>query len=115
MSRKVKGIVVSGKGKGKKYVEVYKKKIIEATGMEPYPGTLNLQVRDMPDKAGLKIDSFGGFGEIRLLPCRIYGVEGYAVFPEKSDYKDILEVVLPKDLRSTLGLKNGDEIEIEFD
>ena len=118
----LKGKVVSGTKKGKLFVGLpwVKKQIKEKLGFNPYLGTLNLQ---LPNKTSLKrlYDADG----IIIVPEKGYSdgkcfmaivnekVEGAVVLPDVPDYPlDLLEILAPVNLRETLGLKDGMEVEV---
>ena len=108
------GVVISGKGEGKKYVEIYRDKIKDKLGFYPYLGTLNLKVGEIPDLDYDIIRGFWDYGGVKIAPCKIRGVKAYVVIPEKSRYKNVLELVSSSNLRKVLNLTDGDSVEVEF-
>ncbi len=111
----MKAQVVSGNGEGAKYVEVYASKIEKAVGLYPYPGTLNLKIKELPPLEFVEIEGFGKFGSVELAPCSVNGERAFAVFPEKGGHrKDVIEVVAEKNLRDFFGLKDGSFVDIQF-
>ena len=51
---------------------------------------------------------------MKAFRCRIDGVDGAVIMPKRTHYsKDVLEVIAPVSLRERLGLKDGDEVEVE--
>jgi riboflavin kinase, archaea type len=93
-------------------------------GFDPYPGTLNVRLRD-PDAllrwreirktAGVSLTapdprSCGG----RLLPALVEGqVRAAVVIPDVTRYEDeVLEVIAPVRLRTHLGLRDGDRVRL---
>jgi len=124
----IKGTVFGGVGEGRYYVslEGYKKQFEEKLGFEPYPGTLNLKIpkeqtyfrRMLDQEGGIKIEGFSTadrtFGEVKVFKCRIDGIEGAVVLPQRTHYPaDVLEVIAPVKLRDKLGLNDEDTVEVE--
>ncbi|MEM4532629.1 MAG: DUF120 domain-containing protein [Desulfurococcaceae archaeon] len=116
------GVIFSGLGVGHKYVEIYRDVFRKYLGLEPYPGTLNLDF---------------GFNTKRILPldkaliipppsndlCNLYvfkallnnKIDVFVLKPWKTHYSwNILEVISEFNLREKLGLKTGDYVELIF-
>lgn len=121
----MKGIVTSGRKEGKKFIliEGYKNQFVEKMHLEPYPGTLNLVVNekiigDLKKIEGITLDGFvkNGirYGEVRCFPAEIYGEKCFALLPEKSIYKNILEIVAEENLRKKYSLRDGDTVKLSF-
>ena len=118
----VKGKVFSSNKRGKQFVNLLwvKKQINEKIGFNPYPGTLNLRLQNEMDvnrlrKAnGITIIPEKGYYEGKCFKALVMGkVEGAVVLPDVPKYPaDVLEVLAPVNLRETLGLKDGAEIEV---
>ncbi|AEA47052.1 winged helix-turn-helix domain-containing protein/riboflavin kinase [Archaeoglobus veneficus] len=124
----LKGRVFGGVGEGAYYVslEGYRKQFIEKLGFDPYPGTLNLKIpkeqmffrKRLDQEEGITIEGFSTedrtFGDVKAFKCRIDGMEGAIVIPQRTHYPaDVLEVIAPVKLREHLGLEDGDTVEIE--
>ncbi len=124
----IKGKVFSGLGEGRYYVslEGYRKQFEEKLGFTPYPGTLNLRIPKEQMFFRLKLDKLDGikikgfkteertFGDVKAFKCRIRGIEGAIVIPQRTHYpKDVIEVIAPVKLRDVLGLKDGDWVDVE--
>ena len=120
----MKGIVASGRGEGKKYVgiEGYKRHFLKM-GIAPYPGTLNIivgdrMVRDLKEMGGIRIEGFyekgKKYGRVECFPVNIFGENALLVLPEKSRYKDIVEIVAERNLRERYGIRDGDEVILFF-
>ena len=116
----LRGRLVSGLGEGQHYVsrEGYRKQFREKLGFEPFPGTLNIRL-DLPfDSAGrcaINVEGFldegGTFGKCACYRAKVNGIEAAIVRPEKSSYPpDMVEVIAPIRLRSSLALADGDEV-----
>ncbi|MEM1578634.1 MAG: winged helix-turn-helix domain-containing protein/riboflavin kinase [Archaeoglobaceae archaeon] len=125
---KFHGIVFSGLGEGRYYVSLdgYKKQFREKLGIDPFPGTLNLRVpreeigikKRLEAEQGIKIDGFTAenrtFGEVKAFKCKVNGISAFIVMPKRTHHlSDVVEIISDKKLRDTLGLKDGDTVEVE--
>lgn len=120
------GTVFTGIGKGSYYVghPEYKMRILEKLGYEPYPGTLNLRLREPREIAdrkklrmirGVKIAAFEYNGErFSSLNCFDGEMDGLRVsllIVEITHYDDsVIELISPIFLRGKLGLNDGDSV-----
>ncbi len=120
----LRGRVSSGGGGGNLFVNLpwAEKQFKNKLGFKPYPGTLNLQLSPGTDvKAlrntmkGIKIEAPEGFHEGRCFKAIIMGKQcGAVVVPDVSGYpNDLLEILAPVNLRETLKLKDGVNIEVD--
>jgi len=124
----ITGKAMSGVGEGRYYVslEGYRKQFIDKLNFDPYPGTLNIKLnkeqlyfrRRLDEEEGIKIEGFSTedrtFGEVKAFRCRINGVEGAVVLPQRTHYPaDVLEVIAPVKIRDVLGIKDGDTVNVE--
>ncbi len=120
------GEVISGLGEGKYYImkKGYFNQIKEKLFFEPYPGTLNIRVyaKDI-DKVellknlpGICIKGFVSegrtFGNVKAFLCMINGKDAALIMPERSHYKDVVEIIADKNLREELKLKDGSIVDI---
>jgi riboflavin kinase, archaea type len=124
---RVTGEVMAGMRDGRYYMPLpeYRRQFKQKLGMVPYPGTLNVRIRDMEaklilaDRPGIQINGFlhqgRVLGDIKCFPCTIDGRHrGFAILPSRSHYGlDVLELISRKNLRKTLELRDGDTIEVE--
>jgi len=118
----LKGKVFSGNKRGKRFVNLpwVKRQINEKLGFNPYIGTLNLRlpneagVNELREVNGIKIVPEKGYYEGKCFKALVMGkVEGAVVLPDFPEYPpDLLEILAPVNLRKTLGLKDGVEIEV---
>jgi riboflavin kinase len=119
----LEGKVFSGGGIGSFFINLswVRSQIKEKLGFNPYPGTLNLQllpgtdVKELRDTTkGIKIKSSEGFHEGRCFKALIMEkLWGAVVVPDVPKYpNDLLEIMAPVNLRETLGLKDGVDIEV---
>ncbi|MCD6523843.1 MAG: CTP-dependent riboflavin kinase [Thermococcus sp.] len=119
------GEVVSGLGEGSYYVQLYKDRIKEYLGFEPFPGTLNVRVifpktvfDALADVRPILIPGFvrdgRTFGDVKAYPVRVEGIEGAIVVPSRTVHPPkIAEIIAPVNLRETLRLKDGSRIRIQ--
>ena len=123
----IRGKVISGKGEGKKYLseKIYAEQFKENLSFIPFPGTLNLSVKEedyekfkiLREEKGIIIHGFEHngkkFGDVKCFVCTVGGRErGAIVIPEKSHYNNVLEVISDRNLRGILSLRDGDEVDI---
>lgn len=118
----LKGKVFSGNKKGKQFVNLpwVKRQLNEKLGFNPYLGTLNLRLANETDVHGLRradgitIKPEKGYFNGKYFKALVMGkVEGAVVLPDVPEYPaDLLEILAPVNLRKTLGLKDGMEIEV---
>ncbi len=126
---KFSGYVVSGSGEGAYYLsqEKYLEQLKNALGFSPFTGTLNLEIRDdmnlskkedMVSRPPIIINGFSDgrrtFGDLLCFRCRINNkIEGALIVPKRTHHdKRIVEIVAPARLRDTIGLKDGDLLEV---
>ncbi len=119
------GEVVSGLGEGSYYVRLYRDRIREYLGFDPFPGTLNVKVLfprtifdALIDVRPILIPGFvrdgRTFGDVKAYPVRIEDVEGAIVVPSRSVHPPkIAEIIAPVNLRETLNLRDGSRIRIK--
>lgn len=122
------GKVTFGRGEGKFFLSLppYQKGFKDILGYVPFPGTLNVRLRDMDihkiDRMrnhsdgivpGFKFDGREYF-PIRLYRARIRDEEGALIFPHLQHHPlGIAEFVAKSDMRNKYRLKDDDEVEIE--
>jgi riboflavin kinase len=117
-----KGRVTTGLGEGQYYISLdgYRKQFVEKLGFEPYPGTLNLKLKEpfaQHEASAVSIigfkDASRTFGGGKCYPVMIDGVKAAIIRPDRSSYPlNLVEIIAPVNLRKTLGLKDGDEVEV---
>ena len=124
MTREIvlKGKVVSGNQRGRLFVGLpwVKKQINEKLGFNPYIGTLNLRLpnktrlNSIHEADGIIIVPEEGYYDGKCFKALVNGkVEGAVVLPDVPGYPpDLLEILAPINLRETLGLKDGMEVEV---
>jgi riboflavin kinase len=119
---KFSGKVFSGKGGGKKFVELewVKRQINAILGFTPYAGTLNIRLSDksaeqrrklLENAASLTVRPAEGYYNGKLFKASIGMLECAIVIPEVAGYpENVLEIIAPVNLREKLQLADGDEI-----
>ncbi|UCC58651.1 MAG: CTP-dependent riboflavin kinase [Candidatus Bathyarchaeum sp.] len=124
MSKEVilQGKVISGSERGKQFVNLpwVKRQLKEKLGFNPYPGTLNLQLANEKDidelrrANGITIEPEKGYFKGKCFKALVMEkIEGAVVLPDVPEYPvDLLEILAPVNLRKTLRLKDGVEIEV---
>jgi riboflavin kinase len=123
---RVKGKVVAGVLRGEHLIEKYRPRLLGVLGFEPFPGTLNVRTER---KIDLKFYATKTLDHILLDGSR--HVEGYLArvklisrdeeyecwaFRQRPDPHGpyFVEIIAKENLRTKFGLKDGDEVEIEF-
>ncbi len=114
---RLRGRVVSGLGEGAKYVNIYRRVFLEYLGIDPYPGTLNIDIGSdasniIPrEKAMILPPPTNGYGDVLVYRGVLNDVQVYVIKPVLTRHSwRILEVVSEKYLRKKLGLRDGDEV-----
>lgn len=122
----LRGIVTTGKGEAGRFTTIdwVQRELQEKLKITPVPGTLNLRIvpADLLRLVGLKMLDWvsiettdRSFCTARGYPVTVGGkIYGAIIQPETADYPaDQVEIVSAKSIRSELGLKDGDTVEIE--
>jgi len=120
------GVVTDGMGEGKYYIcQVgYMTQFEEKLGFKPFEGTLNIVI-DREDVSKLDVirsapgETIYGFtqegrtfGSAIMHKARIKSIDCAIVMPDRSHYENVIEVVCQYHLRRTLGIDNGDRVEV---
>lgn len=125
----IKGTLVEGIKESGLFMSIpwVREQFIEKLGIDPYPGTLNLEIKDSQDldkltevksRAGIEILPMDpGFCSARCFHVLICGkVKGAIVIPLVDDYPESkLEIIASERLKDPLSLKVGDVVLIEID
>lgn len=119
MAVRIKGKIVSGLGVGAKYVELYREVFRNYLGIDPYPGTLNIDIGQdffillKKTKAIVVPPPKKEFGCVLAYPGELMGIKIYAIKPCITSHGwNILEIISDRNLRKTLNLKDNDTVEI---
>ncbi len=124
----IAGKVKSGLGEGRYYVskKPYVTQFTEKLGIVPYPGTLNVKIepeyesvlRQLRGRKGIMIEGFSSddrtYGAVKAFKCMIDGIDCALIFPYRSIYRDVMEIISSEFLREKLNLKDDDEVRIKF-
>lgn len=122
----LKGKVVSGVGEGKFFLSLdgYRDQLKKKFGMEPFKGTLNVDIYDkyieeykeLKEKEGIMLEGFEKkrkkFGPVKCFDCTIDNTDCFLVMPEKSRYENVAEIISENELRKKLDLEDGDQVEL---
>lgn len=117
------GTVYSGKGEGKKFVDLpwVKKQIVEKLGFSPYLGTLNLHLDNcsiekkvlLENATGLEITPKPRFCPGVMFKAQIGDLDCAVVIPKVPNYpSEILEIIAPVCLRERLKLVDGSLVSV---
>ena len=102
-----------------------RRQFIEKLSIDPYPGTLNLEIIDpeslqsfnaLKTTEGIEISPENpSFCSARCYPVLINGkLKGAIVFPLVDGYpKNKMELIAPQNMKKALSLKVGNELEVE--
>lgn len=122
----IHGTITTGMGEGRYYVNQpsYKEQFTDKLEFKPYEGTLNVKVDpndiskiDILRKSdGVIIEGFEKngrtFGDVKAFPATIHNIECAVIIPSRSHYSDVIEILCQYHLRRTLGIGDGDQVEV---
>ncbi len=122
----ISGSVASGLGEGAFYMRQrgYKDQFRKKLWFEPYEGTLNLKMAGgdlakleiLRENPGIEIGGFesGGrtFGGAKCFLSTLGHLDCAIIMPIRSHHSDVIEVISKHYLRGSLGLKDGDSVEL---
>lgn len=123
------GNIISGMGEGAYYMSMkgYTKQFKSKLGYIPFPGTLNVKLKDkkfveakreLDAHEGIKIDGFSDekrtYGWVKCYPAKINNsVDGMIITLERTHYDDsILELISHTSIKKTAKLSTGSQISI---
>ena len=125
----IHGKVANGMGEGGYYIcqPQYMRQFERVLGFTPFEGTFNMLV-DKDDigkldmiksSAGYLISGFvsegRSFGNVIAYKAKIRNIDCAVVVPERSHYKEIIEIICQYHLRRTLSLNEGDNVELRVE
>jgi len=124
-----RGTIVSGMGEGTYYIaqEGYVKQFKERLGFKPYPGTLNIKIKEIEKNKlrlikhhqAIHVDSFKTrhrtFGDVKCFHAKINDKPCALVLPLRGHYSSVLEFIARENLREKIGLTDGDTANITID
>jgi len=123
------GNIISGMGEGAYYMSMkgYTKQFKSKLGYIPFPGTLNVKLKDkkfveakreLDAHEGIKIDGFSDgkrtYGWVKCYPAKINNsVDGMIITLERTHYDDsILELISHTSIKKAAKLSTGSQISI---
>ncbi|EMA35318.1 DUF120 domain-containing protein [Halobiforma nitratireducens] len=129
----LEGVVTSGMGEGRHYISLsgYQRQFEDRLGYEPFPGTLNVDLRDDSVRRRSAISSLEPvpidgwedeertYGPAVCYPATIETGDGrtyekaHTIAPERTHHdEDQLEVIAPDKLREELDLEDGEHVTV---
>ena len=125
----IHGKVAQGMGEGGYYIcqPGYSDQIKEQLGFTPFEGTFNLDIvpedvgkLDVIRKSkGIMINGFVSegrtFGNVIAYKAKIKNLECAIVVPERSHYRETIEIICQYHIRRTLSLSDGDLVDVIVD
>ena len=127
----ITGNSVIGLGQGAYYVSRpnYVTQFISKLGFEPFPGTFNIKLETMIERAkilfildtqefqliqGFETDE-RVFGAVKCYPVKINGHKGAIIVPDRSHYsQETIEIISDISLRDKFKIAEGDETTVEY-
>ena len=120
------GTVSSGLGEGAFYMRQrgYREQFRKKLWFDPYEGTLNLKIAPtdrskldvLRESPGIEIAGFEAagrtFGGATCFLATVGPLECAIIMPHRSHHSDVLEVISKHYLRGSLGLNDGDAVEL---
>lgn len=125
----IHGEVSSGLGEGGYYIcqPGYSTQFEEILGFKPFEGTLNItlapedvgKLEVIRSSKGHLINGFSSddrtFGNVIAYKAKIKNIDCAIVIPERSHYRETLEIISHYHLRRSLSLADGDKIEVKVE
>ncbi len=123
------GTIVSGMGEGTYYIaqDGYVKQFKERLGFKPYPGTLNVKIKEIEKNKlrlikhhqAIHVDSFKTkhrtFGDVKCFHAKVNDTSCALVLPLRGHYSSVLEFIARENLREKIGLTDGDTVKVTID
>ena len=120
---KLSGKVFSGRGGGKKFLELpwVKQQVKEKLGFTPYHGTLNVRLSEesirrrklLESTASMEICPAEGYCSGKIFKAFVGVLECAIVIPDVAGYpENVLEIIASTNLREKLQLADGDKIAV---
>ena len=103
-----------------------KRQFVEKLSIDPYPGTLNLEIVDLESVRNFKelkstrgkeiVPKDPSFCSAQCYPVLINGLlKGAIIFPLVKDYpENKMELIAPQNIKKALSVKTGDYLEVEI-
>ena len=126
---KITGKIVGGAKQGAFFTQLdwVKEQCLDKLGFAPWPGTLNLEIskdhvaviKELKVTRGLELVSpDSNFCSGHVFPVSIEGLPAAVVIPSEDvrvHPKNIVEIISPRMLKESLGLKDGDCVTLAID
>jgi len=119
----LRGKVVGGKGNFGQWIERLSRFYQQKTGMQFYPGTLNLE---LPSEYSLpayvvrlEAEEYGGRVSVSMVPCRIFNRPAFLLRTDQNESgtghhpRTIIEIATDIRLRDYYHLNDGDWVEVD--
>ena len=124
---RIRGRIVEGLRVGSTFTQVpwVRKQFIQKLNIDPYPGTLNLEIvdqkgsqnfRELKSTLGIEIiPEDPSFCSAQCYPVLINDrLKGAIVFPRVKDYpQNKMELIASRNIKEALSVKEGDILEVE--
>ncbi len=123
----IKGRVTEGLKESGSFIRLpwVREQFVSKLGIDPYPGTLNLDITDVEDvkklkeikkRKGIEIIPAPGFCPAKCFHVLVCGkVKGAIVIPQVPDYPELkLEIISSDRIRDVLSLEVGDIVEVRI-
>jgi len=128
----LRGKIFSGLGKGAFFTQLdwVKQQCLEKLNFIPYPGTLNVNVREEYREVIEKLREEEGiilippspeFCQAKCHPVSINTIRSAIILPQAEHFTDevhpqtVLEIIAPICIKDVLSVKDGDEITLEIE
>lgn len=118
----MQGIIKSGLGQGKYWIDKLNPIFIKKNNVELFPGTLNIQIEKIykieDDYQSIQGYEYGGTEEVLIKECKILNEKAFIVRPKRNNRENgdhplnIIEVVSNVNFREKYNLKDNDKVEI---
>jgi CTP-dependent riboflavin kinase len=125
---KIRGKIVEGLREAGNFTQIpwVRKQFISKLSIDPYPGTLNLEIvdseslqtfKELKAKKGIEISPEDpSFCSAKCYPVLIGGrIKGAILFPMVENYpNNKMELIAPRNIKEALSLRTGNDLEIEI-
>ena len=123
------GKVANGMGEGGYYIcqPQYMEQFEKILGFRPFEGTFNMvidkddmsKLEVIKSSSGYLINGFTSegrsFGNVIAYTAKIRTIDCAVVVPERSHYREVIEIICQYHLRRTLSLNEGDSIDLRVE
>lgn len=123
--KRLTGSVTSGVGDFGKWIALLQDHYQHKTGMELYPGTLNLRLQHpwrLPKNViRLEAHEYGGRVSVSLVPCKVFNRDAFILRTDANERgeghhpREVIEIATDIKLRDAFNLKDGDTVIVELE